>query len=45
MNERLERQREKLLERFAAMESALASMNSLLDSLRQQIDSSFGNNN
>jgi flagellar hook-associated protein 2 len=41
LNERLEREREHLLERFAAMETALATMNRLLDSLRQQIDSSF----
>ena len=33
--------REHLLERFAAMETALATMNRLLDSLRQQIDSAF----
>ncbi len=42
MNERIERQREKLLERFAAMESALATMNNLLESIRSQIDASFG---
>lgn len=41
LNERLEREREHLLERFAAMETALATMNRLLDSLRQQIDSAF----
>lgn len=43
LNERLEREREHLLERFAAMETALATMNRLLDSLRQQIDSIFNN--
>ncbi len=43
LNERLERERERLLERFAAMETALATMNRLLDSLRQQIDSIFNN--
>jgi len=39
---RLEREREHLLERFVAMETALTRMNRLLDSLRQQIDSAFG---
>ena len=42
LEERLERERERLLERFVAMETALATMNRLLDSLRQQIDASFG---
>ena len=42
MEERLERERERLLERFAAMEAALASMNRLIESLRNQIDSAFG---
>jgi flagellar capping protein FliD len=41
---RLERERDRLLERFAAMETALTTMNQLLESLRQQIDASFGNN-
>ena len=41
LEERLERERERLLERFIAMETALATMNRLLDSLRQQIDASF----
>ncbi len=45
MDERLERERERLLERFAAMESALASMNTLLESIRSQIASAFGNSN
>ena len=45
MTERLERERERLLERFAAMESALASMNTLLESIRSQIDSAFGSSN
>jgi flagellar hook-associated protein 2 len=43
MQERLERERERLLERFVAMETALTTMNRLLDSLRQQIDSAFNN--
>ncbi|MGH1479893.1 MAG: flagellar filament capping protein FliD [Geminicoccales bacterium] len=42
LDERLEREREHLLERFANMESALASMNNLLESIRSQIDSAFG---
>lgn len=42
MEERLERERERLLERFAAMEAALASMNRLIESLRNQIESAFG---
>lgn len=42
LDERLERERENLLERFANMESALASMNNLLESIRSQIDSAFG---
>lgn len=42
MDERIERQRENLLARFAAMESALASMNTLLESIRGQIDAAFG---
>jgi len=41
LEERLERERERLFERFVAMETALASMNQLMESLRQQIDSSF----
>ena len=44
MEDLLGRERERLLERFAAMEAALASMNRLLESLKQQIDSAFGNN-
>jgi flagellar hook-associated protein 2 len=43
MEERLERQRDHLLLRFVAMETALTSMNRLLDSLRQQFESAFGN--
>jgi flagellar hook-associated protein 2 len=43
MEEHLERERERLLARFVALETALATMNRLLDSLRQQIDSSFNN--
>jgi len=42
LNERIELQREQLIDRFAAMESALASMNTLLESIRSQIDSAFG---
>ena len=42
LEERLERERERLLERFIAMETALATMKRLLESLRQQIDASFG---
>jgi flagellar hook-associated protein 2 len=42
LEERLERERERLLERFVAMETALATMKRLLESLRQQIDASFG---
>lgn len=42
MTERIERERERLLERFAAMEAALASMNNLLDSIRSQINAAFG---
>jgi len=42
LDERLEREREHLLERFANMEAALASMNTLLESIRSQIDSAFG---
>ena len=42
LEQRLERERERLLERFIAMETALATMNRLLESLRQQIDASFG---
>ncbi len=38
LEERLERERERLLERFIAMETALATMNRLLDGLRQQIE-------
>ena len=45
LNERLERERERLLLRFSAMESALASINTLLESIRSQIDSVFGNSN
>ena len=43
MQERLDRERERLLERFVAMETALTTMNRLLDSLRQQINSAFNN--
>ncbi len=42
LDERLERERERLLERFAAMEAALASFDTLLESIRSQIDSAFG---
>lgn len=45
LDERLERERERLLLRFANMESALASMNTLLESIRSQIDSAFGSSN
>lgn len=44
LEDRLERERERLLERFVAMETALTTMNRLLDSLRQQIDASFYSN-
>ena len=42
LEERLDRERERLLERFIAMETALATMQRLLESLRQQIDAAFG---
>jgi flagellar hook-associated protein 2 len=42
LEERLERERERVLERFVAMETALATMERLLESLRQQIDAAFG---
>jgi flagellar hook-associated protein 2 len=42
LDELLERERERLIERFAAMEAALTSMNRLLDSLKDQIDAAFG---
>ncbi|MGI9491509.1 MAG: flagellar filament capping protein FliD, partial [Geminicoccaceae bacterium] len=45
LDERLERERERLLTRFANMEAALASMNTLLESIRSQIDSAFGSSN
>jgi len=38
MLERLEYQREKMMERFAALEAALASMNTVLESIRQQVE-------
>jgi flagellar hook-associated protein 2 len=41
MQERLDRERDSLMERFIAMETALATMNRLLESLRQQIDAAF----
>jgi flagellar hook-associated protein 2 len=41
MQERLDRERDRLMERFIAMETALATMNRLLESLRQQIDAAF----
>jgi flagellar hook-associated protein 2 len=41
---RLDHEHDRLLERFAAMETALTSMNQLLESLRQQIDASFSGN-
>jgi flagellar hook-associated protein 2 len=41
---RLDREHDRLLERFAAMETALTTMNQLLESLRQQIDASFNGN-
>lgn len=41
LEERLELERERLFERFVAMEAALATMNQLMESLRQQIESSF----
>jgi flagellar hook-associated protein 2 len=44
-DERLERERERLLVQFANMESALASMNTLMESIRSQIDSAFGSSN
>lgn len=45
LDERLDRERERLLLRFANMESALSSMNTLLESIRSQIDSAFGSSN
>jgi flagellar hook-associated protein 2 len=44
MEARLERERERLLERFVQMETALTTMNRLLDSLRQQFDAAFNSN-
>jgi flagellar hook-associated protein 2 len=41
LQERLDRERDRLLERFIAMETALTTMNRLLESLRQQIDAAF----
>jgi flagellar hook-associated protein 2 len=41
---RLDREHDRLLQRFAAMETALTSMNQLLESLRQQIDAAFNGN-
>ena len=41
LQERLDREHDRLLERFVAMETALTTMNRLLESLRQQINSAF----
>ena len=45
MLERLEIQRQQLLDRFVAMESALISMNNTLDTIRQQIDALSASDN
>ncbi len=42
MQARLDREHDRLLARFAAMETALTTMNQLLESLRQQTDAAFG---
>ncbi|MDJ0951701.1 MAG: flagellar filament capping protein FliD [Alphaproteobacteria bacterium] len=44
MLERLEFQREQLLERFVAMEAALVTMNNTLETIRQQIDALTADN-
>ncbi|HET6519821.1 MAG TPA: flagellar filament capping protein FliD [Geminicoccaceae bacterium] len=44
LSERIERERDRLLARFVAMETALTTMNRLLESLEQQIDAAFGKN-
>jgi flagellar hook-associated protein 2 len=41
LQEQLDRERDRLLARFVAMETALTTMNRLLESLRQQIDAAF----
>lgn len=45
MKARLERQRQSLLDRFLAMETALTTMKNLLDSLKQTFDSMSQNKN
>ena len=40
---RLDREHDRLLARFAAMETALTTMNQLLESLKQQTNAAFGN--
>ncbi len=42
MQARLDREHDRLLARFAAMETALTTMNQLLESLRQQTNAAFG---
>ena len=44
MLDRLEIQRQNLLERYIAMETAIASANSILDSIKQTVDQ-FANSN
>jgi flagellar hook-associated protein 2 len=41
----LDREHDRLVQRFAAMETALTSMNQLLESLRQQTNAAFGKKN
>jgi flagellar hook-associated protein 2 len=41
---RLDHEHDRLLARFAAMETALTTMNQLLESLKQQTNAAFGNN-
>ncbi len=41
---RLDKEHDRLLARFAAMETALTTMNQLLESLKQQTNAAFGNN-
>ena len=44
MQAQLDREHDRLLARFAAMETALTTMNQLLASLKQQTSAAFGNN-
>jgi flagellar capping protein FliD len=45
MMARLDRQRQALLDRFIAMETALTSMKNLLDSLKQTFEAMSNQNN